>query len=114
MVRPMRLSIERCRRALKRQRARWASRWRAFYSITLPLAMPGIAAVGVLLAFARSLGEFGATITFVSRISPGETQTLPLAIYGLYTKPRRRCCDPAALRDFGCRYRLRPSPGLED
>jgi molybdate transport system permease protein len=47
--------------------------------VTLPLIMPGIL-TGVLLAFARSLGEFGATITFVSNI-PGETQTLPLAIY---------------------------------
>jgi molybdate transport system permease protein len=50
-----------------------------FATVTLPLIMPGIL-TGVLLAFARSLGEFGATITFVSNI-PGETQTLPLAIY---------------------------------
>jgi molybdate transport system permease protein len=47
--------------------------------VTLPLALPGIV-TGVVLSFARSLGEFGATITFVSNI-PGETQTLPLAIY---------------------------------
>ena len=50
-----------------------------FASITLPLALPGIV-TGTLLSFARGLGEFGATITFVSNI-PGETQTLPLAIY---------------------------------
>jgi molybdate transport system permease protein len=50
-----------------------------FLSVTLPLILPGIL-TGVLLSFARSLGEFGATITFVSNI-PGETQTLPLAIY---------------------------------
>ena len=50
-----------------------------FASITLPLALPGII-TGALLSFARGLGEFGATITFVSNI-PGETQTLPLAIY---------------------------------
>jgi molybdate transport system permease protein len=50
-----------------------------FASVTLPLILPGIL-TGVLLSFARSLGEFGATITFVSNI-PGETQTLPLAIY---------------------------------
>ena len=50
-----------------------------FLSVTLPLALPGIV-TGVVLSFARSLGEFGATITFVSNI-PGETQTLPLAIY---------------------------------
>src|SRR5690606_28204749 len=56
-----------------------ASRWRAFLSITLPLSGPGIAA-GAMLGFARSLGEFGATITFASNIA-GETRTLPLAIY---------------------------------
>jgi molybdate transport system permease protein len=50
-----------------------------FASVTLPLTLPGIL-TGMLLSFARSLGEFGATITFVSNI-PGETQTLPLAIY---------------------------------
>jgi molybdate transport system permease protein len=50
-----------------------------FASVTLPLILPGVV-TGVLLSFARSLGEFGATITFVSNI-PGETQTLPLAIY---------------------------------
>ena len=52
---------------------------RVFATITLPLITPGIA-TGVILAFARSLGEFGATITFVSNI-PGETRTLPLALY---------------------------------
>ena len=50
-----------------------------FLTITLPLILPGIL-TGVILAFARSLGEFGATITFVSNI-PGETRTLPLALY---------------------------------
>ena len=55
------------------------SRLWVFASITLPLALPGII-TGTLLSFARGLGEFGATITFVSNI-PGETQTLPLAIY---------------------------------
>ena len=56
-----------------------------FASVTLPLVMPGVLN-GMLLAFARSLGEFGATITFVSNI-PGETQTLPLAIYSLTQVP---------------------------
>lgn len=56
-----------------------------FASVTLPLIVPGIL-TGVLLSFARSLGEFGATITFVSNI-PGETQTLPLAIYTLTQVP---------------------------
>jgi molybdate transport system permease protein len=54
-----------------------------FLTVTLPLVLPGILN-GLLLSFARSLGEFGATITFVSNI-PGETQTIPLAIYG-YTQ----------------------------
>ena len=62
-----------------------AGRWGVLLTITLPLALPGIL-TGMLLAFARSLGEFGATITFVSNI-PGETQTLPLAIYALWQSP---------------------------
>jgi molybdate transport system permease protein len=56
-----------------------------FASVTLPLILPGVLN-GMLLSFARSLGEFGATITFVSNI-PGETQTLPLAIYSLTQVP---------------------------
>jgi molybdate transport system permease protein len=64
-----------------------------FATVTLPLALPGILA-GTVLAFAKALGEFGATITFVSNI-PGETQTLPLAIYALTQDPAG---DAAALR----------------
>jgi molybdate transport system permease protein len=80
MVRAMRLSIEAVdRRLVEAARVLGASPWRAFLSITLPLSAPGIAA-GAMLGFARSLGEFGATITFASNIS-GETRTLPLAIY---------------------------------
>jgi molybdate transport system permease protein len=60
-----------------------AGRWWVLASVTIPLSLPGIV-TGMLLSFARSLGEFGATITFVSNI-PGETQTLPLAIYS-YTQ----------------------------
>lgn len=56
-----------------------ASPWRAFLTVTLPLALPGIIA-GLVLCFSRSLGEFGATMAFVGNI-PGETRTLPLAIY---------------------------------
>ena len=56
-----------------------------FFTVTLPLILPGVV-TGVLLSFARSLGEFGATITFVSNI-PGETQTLPLAIYAALQMP---------------------------
>src|SRR5919112_723576 len=60
-----------------------ANRLLVFFTITLPLALPGIIA-GMILSFAKALGEFGATITFVSAI-PGETQTLPAAIYA-YTQ----------------------------
>lgn len=56
-----------------------ASKMRTFFRVTFPLALPGVVS-GVVLAFARSLGEFGATITFAGNIA-GETQTLPLAIY---------------------------------
>jgi molybdate transport system permease protein len=64
-----------------------------FATVTLPLILPGIIA-GAILAFARSLGEFGATITFVSNI-PGETQTLPTAIYTFTQVPRG---DAGAMR----------------
>ncbi|HYA20109.1 MAG TPA: molybdate ABC transporter permease subunit [Burkholderiales bacterium] len=80
MVRAIRLSIEGIDRGLEAAAGTLgASRIWIFFTITLPLAVPGVI-TGVLLSFARSLGEFGATITFVSNI-PGETQTLPLAIY---------------------------------
>ncbi|MWV27189.1 molybdate ABC transporter permease subunit [Aurantiacibacter rhizosphaerae] len=80
MVRAMRLSIEAVdRRLVGAARTLGASPFRAFLSITLPLSLPGIAA-GAMLGFARSLGEFGATITFAANIA-GETRTLPLAIY---------------------------------
>lgn len=62
-----------------------ASAWRRFATITLPLSLRGIAA-GCVLAFARAFGEFGATISFVSNI-PGETRTLPIAIYELLNTP---------------------------
>ena len=80
MVRAIRLAFEALDPRLERAaRTLGAGPWRVFFSVTLPLAIPGLA-TGALLAFARCLGEFGATITFVSNI-PGETQTLPLAIY---------------------------------
>ncbi len=86
MVRAMRLSIEAIDQNLETAaRTLGASRRNVFVTITLPLIMPGILAGGVL-AFARSLGEFGATITFVSNI-PGETRTLPLALYSLIQTP---------------------------
>lgn len=80
MVRAIRLSIAAVDRRLEvAARTLGGSRLWVFASITLPLSLPGII-TGTLLSFARGLGEFGATITFVSNI-PGETQTLPLAIY---------------------------------
>jgi len=86
MVRSMRLSIEAVDRRLETAaRTLGAGRMRVFATITVPLAMPGVLA-GLVLGFARSLGEFGATITFVSNI-PGETQTLPLAIYAALQIP---------------------------
>ncbi|PMM11381.1 molybdate ABC transporter permease [Vibrio breoganii] len=62
-----------------------ANPWRVFQRVTLPLIMPGVIS-GFVLAFARSLGEFGATITFVSNI-PGETQTIPLAMFSFLETP---------------------------
>ncbi len=86
MVRAIRLSIDAIDRRLETAaRTLGGSRAWVFASITLPLALPGII-TGVLLSFARGLGEFGATITFVSNI-PGETETLPLAIYSLTQVP---------------------------
>jgi molybdate transport system permease protein len=80
MVRAIRLSIEAVDRRLETAaRTLGGSPIFVFASVTLPLALPGIV-TGTLLSFARGLGEFGATITFVSNI-PGETRTLPLAIY---------------------------------
>ena len=86
MVRAMRLSIEGIDRRLEgAARTLGAGRWHAFRTISLPLALPGVLAA-LVLGFARSIGEFGATITFVSNI-PGETRTLPLAIYSALQVP---------------------------
>jgi len=86
MVRSMRLSLEAVDRRLEDAAGTLgANAFWVFATITLPLILPGIAA-GMILSFARALGEFGATITFVSNI-PGETQTLPTAIYTLLQVP---------------------------
>ena len=86
MVRAIRLSMEAIDRGLEdAARTLGASPVWVFITVTLPLTLPGIL-TGALLAFARSLGEFGATITFVSNI-PGETRTLPLALYTLVQTP---------------------------
>jgi len=86
MVRAMRISIEAVDRRLENAaRTLGAGRWRVFWTLTLPLSIPGVLA-GAVLGFARSIGEFGATITFVSNV-PGETQTLPLAIYSALQQP---------------------------
>ena len=86
MVRAIRLSIEAIDTRLEQAaRTLGAGPIDVFFSVTLPLAGSGIV-VGMILAFARALGEFGATITFVSAI-PGETTTLPVALYGLAQVP---------------------------
>jgi molybdate transport system permease protein len=86
MVRPIRLAIEAVDREVDEvARTLGAGRLVRFFRITLPLALPGVAA-GAILGFAKALGEFGATITFVAAI-PGETLTLPAAIYGATQSP---------------------------
>lgn len=86
MVRAIRLSIEAVDQRLESAaRTLGAGPWRVFWTITLPLSLPGLMA-GLVLGFARSIGEFGATITFVSNV-PGQTQTLPLAIYSALQLP---------------------------
>jgi molybdate transport system permease protein len=94
MVRAIALSIEAIDTRLEQAASTLgAGRIAVFLTVTLPLALPGILA-GTVLSFARALGEFGATITFVSNI-PGETQTIPSAIYSLIQTPGG---DGAALR----------------
>ncbi|MEZ9058730.1 molybdate ABC transporter permease subunit [Vibrio pelagius] len=86
MVRSIRLSLETVDSKLEEAAATLgASPIKVFFTITLPLMIPGII-TGTMLSFARSLGEFGATISFVSNI-PGETQTIPLAMYTFIETP---------------------------
>src|SRR5437763_2405537 len=86
MVRAIRLSFAAIDRRFETvARTLGGSPISVFFSVTVPLALPGIV-TGIVLSFARSLGEFGATITFVANI-PGETQTLPLAIYTYTQSP---------------------------
>lgn len=86
LVRPIRLSIEAVDRRLEQAASTLgASPLKVFATVTLPLAMPGVLA-GMVLGFAKAIGEFGATITFVSNI-PGETQTISSAIYSLLQTP---------------------------
>ena len=94
LVRPIRLSIEAVDRRLEQAAATLgAVPWQVFLTVTLPLALPGVLA-GMVLGFAKAIGEFGATITFVSNI-PGETQTISSAVYSLIQTPEG---DSAALR----------------
>ena len=93
MVRAIRLGFEAVDTGLEDAAATLgASRWRVMRTVTLPLVIPGILA-GAILGFAKALGEFGATITFVAAI-PGQTQTIPTAIYGLLQVPGS---EPAVL-----------------
>ncbi len=86
MVRAIRLSIEAVSHEyLEEAAVMGASRWQTFRHVVLPLALPGVIA-GAVLGYAKALGEFGATITFVSNI-PGETQTIPGAIYSALQLP---------------------------
>ncbi|MCI5074741.1 molybdate ABC transporter permease subunit [Oricola sp.] len=97
LVRPIRLSLEAIDPGLEEAaETLGASRLRILATVTLPLALPGVLA-GVILGFAKALGEFGATITFVSNI-PGQTRTLSLAIYSFLQSPTG---DAAALRLIG-------------
>jgi molybdate transport system permease protein len=94
MVRSIRLSIEAIDRKLEEAAGTLgANPFWVFVTVTLPLTLPGIIA-GMILAFAKAMGEFGATITFVSNI-PGETQTLSAAIYSFTQVPGG---DAGALR----------------
>jgi molybdate transport system permease protein len=102
MVRAIRLALEAVDTGLEdAARTLGAGRLDVFATVTLPLMLPGILA-GAIVAFAASLGEFGATITFVSNI-PGETRTLPLAIYTLTQTPGG---DAAAARLAGIAFAL--------
>ncbi|GHF49310.1 molybdate ABC transporter permease subunit [Seohaeicola zhoushanensis] len=86
MVRAIRLAIEAVDPRLEQAAATLgAPRWAVFFTVTLPLILPGVIA-GSALAAAKAMGEFGATITFVSNI-PGETRTLPSAIYSFMQVP---------------------------
>jgi molybdate transport system permease protein len=86
MVQPVRLAFQMIDRRLEQAAATLgASPWRVFATISLPLAIPGIVA-GSILCFSRALGEFGATMAFVGNI-PGETRTVPLAIYSALHQP---------------------------
>ena len=88
MVQPIRLSFQLMNQQLEQiAGSLGASPRRVFLSISLPLALPGVL-IGSILCFSRSLGEFGATITFVGNI-PDETRTIPIAIYSFLQQPDR-------------------------
>jgi molybdate transport system permease protein len=86
MVQPIRLSFQMINPQLEQvAKSLGVQPYKVFCSISLPLALPGIL-IGSILCFSRSLGEFGATITFVGNI-PDETRTIPIAIYSLLQQP---------------------------
>jgi molybdate transport system permease protein len=102
MVRAMRISLENVDRGLEQAaRTLGAGAFDRFATITLPLMLPGVLA-GAITAFSAALGEFGAVITFVSNI-PGETRTLPLALYAALQTPGG---DAAAARLAGISFVL--------
>ena len=110
VVRAIRLSMEAIDPRLEAAAHARRGPWRVFFTVTLPLAWPGLV-TGALLGFARALGEFGATITFVSNI-PGETRTLPLAIYGATQMPGGDAAGAAAIDHLG-RDRVRGARHFE-
>lgn len=94
MVQPIRLAFQLIDHRLEQAAATLGAKpWQVFMTISLPLSLPGIM-IGSVLCFSRSLGEFGATMTFVGNI-PGETQTIPLALYSFIQQPDG---EQAALR----------------
>jgi molybdate transport system permease protein len=105
LVRGIRLSFDAIDRDLEGAAATLgAPRWLVFLTVTLPLSLPGLLS-GAVLAFGRSLGEFGATITFVSSI-PGETRTIASTIYALLQTPQGddavlRLCAVSVVLSFG-------------
>src|SRR3546814_14752772 len=103
MLQPVRLAFQMIDRRLESAaETLGANPWQVFASISLPLAIPGIVA-GAILCFSRALGEFGATMAFVGNL-PGETRTVPLAIYAALHQPGGERIGSASGRTRVCTY----------